>query len=169
MVFGPARRGEPPLVLLCRAVSQLERLPPPIRLLENEVWRVLPLWGFLRVTGRDRIGDPLRRRNAGNAACRSVPDDPGPSFMPRWNPLVEPVEGLQQVVAILEVDRLTWSEEDFIDLVGPDSIHREEDTIPYPGTRQVALRTTTHPPPDLSHVRWKSRPSAPNPPRSGGI
>jgi hypothetical protein len=42
---------------------------------------------------------------------------PFPSFMPRGNPLVELVEGLQQVVAILEVDRVTWSEEDFVDVV----------------------------------------------------
>lgn len=37
--------------------------------------------------------------------------------MSRGNRLVELVEGLQQVVAILEGDRVTWSEEDFVDVV----------------------------------------------------
>jgi hypothetical protein len=40
-----------------------------------------------------------------------------PAFMPRGNRLVELVEGLEQMVAILEVDRMTWSEKDLVDVV----------------------------------------------------
>jgi hypothetical protein len=54
----------------------------------------------------------------------------GSSFMSRGNLLVEPVEGLQQVVPILKEDGLTWSEENLVDLVEHDSIHGEENTIP---------------------------------------
>ena len=51
--------------------------------------------------------------------------------MARGDRLVEPIEGLQQMVPILEGDGLTWSEEDLIELMGHDFIHREENTIPY--------------------------------------
>ncbi len=75
---------------------------------------------------------------------------PGPSLVPCGNPLVEPVERLQQLVAIREADRVSWPEQDFVDVVDllsrccllnkltevsfslfeTDFDHRREDTTP---------------------------------------
>lgn len=136
-VLGPARRGEPPLVILCRAVSQLERLPIPIGPLENEVGRVLS-FGGLSQSYREReeilSGDEVQVTQHAEVLSMIL----GPPLMSCGNLSIEPVEGLQQVVSILEEDGVTWPEENLVDLVDHHFIHGRR--IPSPAQAHGRLQ-----------------------------